>query len=259
MANVIYEPGRNIYGFHLILDKNIAGKLHVQNKIMEYVSLTKGLIRFLKVQENPVTKDRILVLFLDLSESDYTLEDTLKLFKKIPFLKDVKSIHPLKKGLVIDSYSFPQILLDERAIIFRKSTYQAWIKEMRESYGEGFKAIQYHIGFRTGYNAYTGIQKKFNGNMRETLKIGREFARLAGFGIINIVSFEEGYVTLRVYDNFECELFKGSSHPESHFMRGILAGWFSAIWKANIENIQARETKCIAMGDPYCEYVITKI
>jgi predicted hydrocarbon binding protein len=48
-------------------------------------------------------------------------------------------------------------------------------------------------------------------------------------------------------------MFKGSSEPQSHYIRGVLDGFFSSLFKVEME---AKETKCIAKGDPYCEFEI---
>lgn len=168
-------------------------------------------------------------------------------------------IKPIKKGLITDSYSFPQLFINERVIVFRKSGYAALIKKMREDYGEGFKAVQYHIGFNYGYDAFKNIKEKYGSDIDELLKIGAEYSRIVGFGIIEVVSYSNNRAALRVYNNFECELFIGSNKPQSHFMRGILAGWFAGLWDLDIKKIDVKETNCISMGDPYCEFIITRI
>jgi predicted hydrocarbon binding protein len=37
--------------------------------------------------------------------------------------------------------------------------------------------------------------------------------------------------------------------PSCHFTTGFLNGFFSAV-----KNLHVKETKCIGMGDPYCEW-----
>ncbi len=55
-------------------------------------------------------------------------------------------------------------------------------------------------------------------------------ARALGYGIFEILEFSKYNARIRVYDNFECELFHGSDKPESFFVRGVLAGWFAGVW-----------------------------
>ena len=60
--------------------------------------------------------------------------------------------------------------------------------------------------------------------------------------------------TMRIREN--CESFwsklwstPDSNEPSCFFTTGFLNGFFSAV-----KNQHVKETKCIAMGDPYCEW-----
>jgi predicted hydrocarbon binding protein len=56
--------------------------------------------------------------------------------------------------------------------------------------------------------------------------------------------------TIRVVQN--CEgVFTRSKEPSCHFTTGFFNGFFSAVKGQHV-----RESKCIAMGDPYCEWEI---
>jgi predicted hydrocarbon binding protein len=80
-------------------------------------------------------------------------------------------------------------------------------------------------------------------------------AKTLGWGILEYAEInpEAGEAKIRVYQSYECETGKGSEKPYGHFIRGILAGFFANIFE---KEAKAVETKCIATGDPYCEYVI---
>jgi len=54
--------------------------------------------------------------------------------------------------------------------------------------------------------------------------------------------------TLRMVQNCESFMTK-AEEPSCHFTTGFLNGFFSAV-----KNQHVKETKCIAMGDPYCEW-----
>jgi len=54
--------------------------------------------------------------------------------------------------------------------------------------------------------------------------------------------------TLRMVENCESLMIK-AEEPSCHFTTGFLNGFFSAVKKQHV-----KETKCIAMGDPYCEW-----
>jgi predicted hydrocarbon binding protein/KaiC/GvpD/RAD55 family RecA-like ATPase len=54
--------------------------------------------------------------------------------------------------------------------------------------------------------------------------------------------------TLRMVQNCESFMVK-AEEPSCHFTTGFLNGFFSAV-----KNQHVKETKCIGMGDPYCEW-----
>lgn len=54
--------------------------------------------------------------------------------------------------------------------------------------------------------------------------------------------------TIRMKEN--CERFGiKTKQPSCHFTTGFLNGFFSAV-----KNQHVKETKCIAVGDPFCEW-----
>jgi predicted hydrocarbon binding protein len=58
--------------------------------------------------------------------------------------------------------------------------------------------------------------------------------------------------TIRMRDNCEClrtTMFLHEKQPSCFFTTGFLNGFFSVV-----TNQHVKETKCIAMGDPYCEW-----
>ena len=60
--------------------------------------------------------------------------------------------------------------------------------------------------------------------------------------------------TIRIKENCEClrtKLFTRIKEPSCYFTTGFLNGLFSAV-----KNQHVREVKCIAAGDPYCEWEI---
>jgi len=78
-----------------------------------------------------------------------------------------------------------------------------------------------------------------------------------GFGVMKVLKISENppYAHLRVHRCFECECCtKSSDVPYSHLVRGMIAGAFTSV--SGVEMF-AREIRCIAEGDPYCEFEIT--
>ena len=69
---------------------------------------------------------------------------------------------------------------------------------------------------------------------------------------IKFFSLISNAASIKIYDSFECENVK-SDKPVSHFLRGILGGILFTIFR---KEVTVYETKCIAKGDPYCEFEV---
>lgn len=79
-----------------------------------------------------------------------------------------------------------------------------------------------------------------------------------GFERLEFLTIDEARkeATVRVYDSFVCQLFIGTREIRGNFVRGFVAGWLAGHWGISGEyEVLAREVKCIAKGDPYCEFV----
>jgi len=76
-----------------------------------------------------------------------------------------------------------------------------------------------------------------------------------GYGIPEILELREDppYLRVRVYQCIECELGGRATRPFSHYVRGILAGYASEIFK---QELFAMENRCLTLGDPYCEFEV---
>ncbi len=196
------------------------------------------------------------MLSLDFSRSDVKPEETLEIINRE---LNARKAHLIKadEDMFIRNCFFPSIAdykrEDERAIIFSRRIYEALFKGMRRKFGSAGKAILYYEGFQIGYETcenYVSIE--------HLIKHIKFLHMKMGWAIIRDIkaNLERKRANIRVSKNFECELGKGSNEPYSYFYRGILAGFFAKIFR---KEVQAEETKCIAKGDPYCEFEIKAI
>ncbi len=217
-----------------------------------------GSLRFLKVYQPYGSSDFVVIFFLDITGLDVSPESLYESLKNVPIFKKVELIRPVIDGLIIDTYSFPQFLAGDRAVVFRRANYEAWIRKMREKYGDTLNAILYHIGFEAGQNAYKHLSRKYDTSDRDILELASEFAKVLGYGVFDVERLSSSEAIVKVYGSFECELFGNSGKPEGHLVRGMIAGSVAAIWNVEMDEVEARETRCIAKGDPYCEFHIRK-
>ena len=80
----------------------------------------------------------------------------------------------------------------------------------------------------------------------------------SGWGRVELVrcDLHAANIVLRLYDSFECKVFRDIGRPASQFIRGHLSGLLSGLLGAEVRAI---ETKCIAKGDPYCEFYTERV
>jgi predicted hydrocarbon binding protein/KaiC/GvpD/RAD55 family RecA-like ATPase len=83
-----------------------------------------------------------------------------------------------------------------------------------------------------------------NAGIREDQAV-KHVLRLLEHCKVGKVSLDE---TMRMVQNCESFMIKGEE-PSCHFTTGFLNGFFAAV-----TNQHVKEIKCIAMGDPYCEW-----
>lgn len=194
--------------------------------------------------------------------ADFADKDPHKVAKElydVRYVEKVEVLEPVVPGVVVDTVTDRLMLADERALILRHTIYRGLFGVIREELGPSASAIFYHIGLRAGRDAFKSHVRILKGrkDTASLVRLGEALWRTVGFGRLEIVlvDTQKGRAVARVYDNFECEMFKGSGEPQGYLTRGLLEGWFEGILGPELKS---EETKCIAMGDPYCEFVFTK-
>ena len=251
----VHSPGRSIYGFHFVLDPRAFYSAGVLEQITRAFAVRGIPIVHYAVSFNPKGESHGVV-FADLSGRDVdVVSNILSVLRRTSHVLDVRIISPLFDGFVFDPYFFPFMVDGERAIIFFKRNYLALGKALREKIGTGYEMILYLAGYEIGRLAYKAHAKIAGKSPEKLIKINQALFIHTGDGIMKIEEYnmDKCEATLKIYDNFECELFKGSNKPQSHLVRGMMAGWFSGFFN---KEVTAIETKCIAKGDPYCQFKI---
>lgn len=178
-------------------------------------------------------------------------------------LDNVKSVEILKLTLsnlvnhagYLKSYGF-------NLSLFYEKTFVNMLNELRAKWGSGGEALTYYLGYEYGVLSFLRLQR-LSGMLNLKLK-RRELYDLTTrilctySGDVNLVKFDEAgaKVLLRVYNLFECTPFKGKQNREnSQFYRGAISGLSS---KAFGLDMVAREVKCVAKGDEYCEFEVSE-
>ncbi len=103
----------------------------------------------------------------------------------------------------------------------------------------------------THYEKRLGIK----GTKLEDLLIN--LTELAGWGVMRVVTErdEDARAVFNIENSNVAITYGKSKEPVDHLARGFLAGGASVIFKEDVECV---ETKCLAMGSPYCQFIVDR-
>lgn len=251
LGRLFFDKKRKMYGVALEtkVEKGVVKRL---SEIADNIGV---IIRFIQVSmEKADSPTARAIAFLDFSNSNASPEEALRYVEKLDFVKEAQIIYPTANGTLSDEYFFPLIVGQERAVIFDKPAYESLFKGLIEKFGSAGEAILYYQGFNVGYNTISDFEKIAGSRKLEVLmELIKVYTRVLGWGIVEDikVNLKTKRAKIRLSHCFECEIGKGSGKPYSHFIRGIAAGIFTRIFD---KTTSAREVKCSAKGDAYCEF-----
>ena len=138
-------------------------------------------------------------------------------------------------------------LLHKKSLIERPTLGRfVHIHDLQRVTGASVSMKKLQLIFRMG-GARAGkiIGEKLNDSGLTEEESVEQVSRLIEYCKVGKIAIEE---TVRIYEN--CERFGYKTKgPSCHFTTGFLNGFFS-----EVKNQHMKETKCIATGDPYCEW-----
>lgn len=179
-----------------------------------------------------------------------------KEISRMKAVKDVRIFDHFLEGFDADVYHFPLTVEKTRVAIFPLTVLEGFIKTLRKAFDKPVsQTILWYQGREVGRTIFASYEKDFGFKGIRALEFLRIRALLFGWAYMEVSKLEESRKTamVRLFDNWECELFRGSNELQNHFMRGILAGFFSSLFGVEVDAV---ETKCIAKGDSFCEFII---
>jgi predicted hydrocarbon binding protein len=260
LPRMVIDPDKKIYFVSLTVTRG-----ETLTPLLNTLSKKHGLKIVGLIRESITTKEEVEVsMFLETPEKTERkrLENLIKKEvenEKIEGVKDIR-IFDHMGNFDADVYHFPTTIGGSRVVIFSPPILEGLVKGFRESFGTAIvQTILWNQGKEVGKTTVDMYRKNFGiSKAREALEMLTARALSLGWGRMEIVTLNEvkKRATIRVFDNWECAIFKGVNEPQNHFIRGILAGFFNAIFG---EGFYATEVKCIAKGDSYCEFVLEKM
>ena len=159
---------------------------------------------------------------------------------------------------VVDELLYPIVMstTGARIMLMTKESFQSMLSAMDEMFGSGASVIAYKQGSAQGSRYASGLRAIIHGDI---LKFIGELAKLyaaTGVGVAEFVvmNFELPRFVVRVADSIECQGKESGKH-NSQWIRGHLSGAASVALGVQME---CKETRCVSVGDPFCEFELTK-
>jgi len=168
-------------------------------------------------------------IFVDFTGKPIDAMELKRCLLGVPYVNDVVINGPLFAGFTAETTLFPLTLLGNRAIVLRKVIYESLLTYLDKMLGSGYKALLYHVGVNVGRDAFKDHEKIVGRDPKALTTLLEILFRNTGYGVLKILELneEKKRVRVRVYNCFECEIFKKSGEPSSSFIRGFISGWFT--------------------------------
>jgi predicted hydrocarbon binding protein len=183
-------------------------------------------------------------------------EDWLKDFlQSSVYVSDVE-VKSGVEGFLTDSLNFPLTWnTGERAVLMRTEGLRAMLDATMATDPTNGEQNIYNQGFNYGKASWQYLLTVFRPKTKEGVGELLGIYSAAGWGKPELVDLDiaRRRARVRMREGFEC-VDISTGKPESHFIRGHLAGTLSAFFGVDV---RAEETKCISAGDDLCEFVIS--
>lgn len=251
----VHIPGTNPHVFYLELSKEALGAVGVLERVA-HIFAERGIpILQLSIITSGVGGGITVVVFADVKEEKLA-KGLVSELEKVPYALRVSYSKPVVSGFAYCNRCFPPTVRGQRAVIFSRQVYEGFFREGWKRFGAAFPVLLYTLGFQSGRLAYESHVRIAGGDARAAVKVAEAFFQLLGYGKLEILKIDDARreAVVRVYDSFECELFKSTGEIRAGIIRGFVGGWLAARWGVEkAEDVIVREEKCIAKGDSYCE------
>jgi len=182
------------------------------------------------------------------------LKDELK---KLPDVVDVRIVSPQYPQLLFDPYHFPLVdYMGGRFILVSEPSMEGVVVRLREKFGTTGLTFLYYEGEAVGdeiARRYINLGVK---SLKNAIQLLLLESQASGSYVGELVKFSHDEIVIRLHNLWECWIARknGIKEKSSHFERGVIAGLVKAYTKLNV---RVYETKCIAVGHPYCEFLVT--
>jgi hypothetical protein len=170
----------------------------------------------------------------------------------------IKDYEEMLKDLVYDEENQKLTFEGNQALITYTKTFTYTLDVAVETVGwDKTWEILYKNGYKICYERISLLGKRLGITGEELIKKFLKAINVRGWGFWEIVNLDvkTGKCQLRAQNLFWGVYFKekGIKKYADTYFAGAIAG---VIHGATGKKVKGKETKCIAMGDPYCEFIV---
>lgn len=258
LCNFIYKGEERLIGLEIFLKSKKDSFIPIGD-IERVLSSFNSKIRHIECSSCKEGETLVFIV-VKVEAEDMELDKLVDALKKD--LKDVSKVQlspSVWNQFIFSRDLFPLTVGENRAAILDNVFLESMITGARESLGEDLAAsLAYHLGVLAGRE---GFERYYLGknlaDVDEVFRFSDAILGSYGWGRILEYEFKKDALIIRIEKLFECEVLKDKvDKPASSFFRGLMEGFASKYFGSSVV---VKETKCIAVGDPYCEFVVSII
>ncbi len=204
----------------------------------------------------PEAKEGVWVFAADFTKASRPVEDVVKELEKVDGIKAVEWGVKRFGRILLPPFTVKYSVLGKGAVLERREWLGEVNKVIVKELGPGAEALMFHVGFRAGYST-VDYWKEISGLKGEALlrlylEVVKALNWISEYEIL-VCDLTRPRVMFRVWDLRDCSVLKGRvDRPTSNYFRGVFSGVLSRLTG---KMVILREVRCVAMGDPYCEFV----
>ncbi len=255
LSRSINISNRKLSGFSIIT-KNVPGILANVGKVCADRNI--NIVNIITSAEQIIGGNAHIFLIVDLTDTNVSPEELKFELSKISNIVSIEIVEPFA-NFIIDNTHFPLTLYGgkSRAIIIGEHVMKGFLFGLMQQLGEPISQITlWNMGYGSGKEIWDLIYEWRKAAVKELVELFLKISVALGwFSKYEITEYSaiNKYAKIRVWDNWECQIKGMRGKAESHFVRGVFAGFFTRHFN---KECQAFETKCISKGDEYCEFEI---
>jgi predicted hydrocarbon binding protein len=250
-----FKPKGKLAEFSIQM-KNTVGIIAVLS-----LAISKHNVRILSgIQDAPsLAESGTWAFFADFTEADIEPEALATELRSLPSVIKVRCQSNID-GFITDTMHFPVLLGTERAIMVRSAILGSIIGRIKSMFGSESSSAQvilYQVGEAAGQRVFDSVEAVVGFDfIRKNVARATSLFTALGWGILNLkaVDLDAKTAHIHIQDGFESADSRNMAiTPQCHFVRGLMAGWFSRLFASKIDVI---ETQCVAKGNPACVFQV---